>query len=125
MVALDAPEVDDALFTALAKGADQALKITDGDSTQSTLSGAYRLAQALSTVPGLLPADLILTGAQAIDDLDGMTSPLRKVRLRSRVQHQHTGDPQRLCTTISSRVEEPDKRYGRARQLAPGTDALF
>jgi len=76
VVALDAPEVDDALFTALAKGADQALKITDGDSAPSTLSGAYRLAQALSTVPGLLPVDLILTGAQAIDDLDGMTSPL-------------------------------------------------
>jgi len=76
VVALDAPEVDDALFTALAKGADQALKITDGNGTPSTLSGAYRLAQTLSTVPGLLPADLILTGAQAIDDLDGMTSPL-------------------------------------------------
>ncbi len=76
VVALDAPEVDDALFTALAKGADQALKITDGDGTPSTLSGAYRLAKALATVPGLLPADLILTGAQAIDDLDGMTAPL-------------------------------------------------
>jgi electron transfer flavoprotein beta subunit len=76
VVALDAPEVDDALFTALAKGADQVLKITDGESPPSALSGAYRLAQALSTVPGLLPADLILTGAQAIDDLDGMTAPL-------------------------------------------------
>jgi len=76
VVALDAAEVDEALFTALAKGADQALKIIDGGGTQSTLSGAYRLAQALSTFPGLLPADLILTGAQAIDDLDGMTAPL-------------------------------------------------
>ena len=27
-------------------------------------------------MPGLLPADLILTGCQAIDDLDGMTAPL-------------------------------------------------
>jgi electron transfer flavoprotein beta subunit len=76
VVALDAPEVDDALFTALAKGADQALKITDSGETLDTLSGAYRLAQALSTFPGLLPADLILTGAQAIDDLDGLTAPL-------------------------------------------------
>jgi electron transfer flavoprotein beta subunit len=76
VVALDAPEVDDALFTALAKGADQVLKITDSDETPDTLSGAYRLAQALSTFPGLLPADLILTGAQAIDDLDGLTAPL-------------------------------------------------
>ena len=76
VVALNAPEVDDALFTALAKGADQALKITDGEGTLDTLSGAYRMAQVLSTFSGLLPADLILTGAQAIDDLDGLTAPL-------------------------------------------------
>ena len=76
VVALDAPEVDDALFTALAKGADQAFKITDGQAVLSTRAGAYRLAQALATLPGLLPADLILTGAQANDDLDGLTAPL-------------------------------------------------
>ena len=76
VVALDAPEVDDALFTALAKGADQAYKITDGDGMLGTYAGAYRLAQMLSAIPGLLPADLILTGAQAIDDLDGLTAPL-------------------------------------------------
>jgi len=76
VVARDAPEVDDALFTALAKGADQAFKITDGSATLGTRAGAYRLAETLSSVPGLLPADLILTGAQAIDDLDGLTAPL-------------------------------------------------
>jgi electron transfer flavoprotein beta subunit len=76
VVALNAPEVDDALFTALAKGADQALKITDGENQSSTLNGARRLAQALSTVPTLRSADLILSGTQAIDDLDGMTAPL-------------------------------------------------
>ena len=76
VVALDAPEVDDALFTALAKGADQAFKITDGDGMLGTCAGAYRLVQTLFTIPGLLPADLILTGAQAIDDLDGLTAPL-------------------------------------------------
>lgn len=76
VVALDAPEVDDALFNALAKGADEALKITDGDGMIATSACAYRLAQTLSTTPGLLPADLILTGAQAIDDLNGLTAPL-------------------------------------------------
>jgi len=76
VVALDAPEVDDALYTALAKGADQVLKIQDGEGTLATRAGAHRLAQILSSVPGLLPADLILTGAQAIDDLDGLTAPL-------------------------------------------------
>jgi electron transfer flavoprotein beta subunit len=82
VVALDAPEVDDALFTALAKGADRALKIADGDAMLGTCAGAYRLAQTLSTIPGLLPADLILTGAQAIDDLDGLTAPLMSHMLR-------------------------------------------
>ncbi len=82
VVALDAPEVDDALFTALAKGADRALKIIDGDGALGTRAGAYRLAQVLSTLPGLLPADLILTGAQAIDDLDGLTAPLVSHLLR-------------------------------------------
>lgn len=76
VVALDAPEVDDALFTALAKGADRAAKVLGGDNMLSTRAGAYRLAQALFSIPDLLPADLILTGAQAIDDLDGLTAPL-------------------------------------------------
>ena len=82
VVASDAPEVDDALFTALAKGADQAFKITGGDGALGTRAGAYRLAQALSTIQDLLPADLILTGAQAIDDLDGLTAPLISHLLR-------------------------------------------
>jgi len=76
VVALGAPEVDDALFTALAKGADRALKINHEDATLGTRASAYCLAHALTTVPGLLPADLILTGAQANDDLDGLTAPL-------------------------------------------------
>jgi electron transfer flavoprotein beta subunit len=75
VVAMQAPEVDDALFTALAKGADRAVKVLDGGML-GTRAGAYRLAQALSSIPNLLPADLILTGAQAIDDLDGLTAPL-------------------------------------------------
>jgi electron transfer flavoprotein beta subunit len=76
VVSLDAPEVDDALFTALAKGADRAVKVLDGDGVLGTRASAHRLAQVLASVPGLLPADLILTGAQAIDDLDGLTAPL-------------------------------------------------
>jgi electron transfer flavoprotein beta subunit len=76
VVALEAPEVDDALFTALAKGADRAVKVLDGDGVHGTRAGAHRLAEALISAPGLLPADLILTGVQAIDDLDGLTAPL-------------------------------------------------
>lgn len=75
VVAPEAPEVDDALYTALAKGADRAVKIPLRPS-QSSRAVAAVLGKALPAVPGLLPADLILTGCQAIDDLDGMTAPL-------------------------------------------------
>ena len=75
VLALDAPEVDDSMFTALAKGADRALKVTDGDGAPSTLQGAYLFAGTISGEPGM-PADLILTGVQAIDDLDGLVAPV-------------------------------------------------
>ena len=76
VVALDAAEVDDALFTALAKGADQVFKVTGGDGALSTRAAARLLTDALSGIPGLLPADLILTGAQANDDLDVLMAPV-------------------------------------------------
>ena len=34
------------------------------------------LAATLPEIPGLLPADLVLSGCQAIDDLDGFMAPL-------------------------------------------------
>jgi electron transfer flavoprotein beta subunit len=74
-LALDAPEVDDALFTALAKGVDRAVKITGLEPGLTTRGGAQILAQVMATA-GLLPADLVLTGTQAIDDLDGSIAPL-------------------------------------------------
>jgi electron transfer flavoprotein beta subunit len=76
VLALDATEVDAALFTALAKGADRVLKITGADAPLSTRQAARIISQAIPRVPGLMPADLILTGVQAIDDLDGLIAPL-------------------------------------------------
>ena len=73
-MALDAPEVDDALYTALAKGADRALKVTDGDGARSTTRAGFVLAKTISCQAGGA-ADLILTGVQAIDDLDGLVAP--------------------------------------------------
>jgi electron transfer flavoprotein beta subunit len=73
-VAIDAPEIDDVLFTALAKGADRAVKITDVEEGLSTRAAASLLAQVLPKVPNLLPADLVLAGCQATDDLDGQTA---------------------------------------------------
>ncbi len=76
VLALDAPEVDDVLFTALAKGADRAVKICDSESGLSTRAAARVFAKAVSTVFGSSSGDMILTGVQAIDDLDGQLAPL-------------------------------------------------
>ncbi|MBZ5726114.1 MAG: electron transfer flavoprotein subunit beta [Acidobacteriia bacterium] len=76
VLALDAPEVDDALFTALAKGADRAIKIVGMDAGLSTRQAARVFSQTIAHEPGILPVDLILTGVQAIDDLDGLIAPL-------------------------------------------------
>jgi electron transfer flavoprotein beta subunit len=75
-IALDAPEVDDALFAALAKGVDRVVKIVEGPRGVSTNAAAKVFAEALRQIPGLMPADLILVGTQAIDDLDGLIAPL-------------------------------------------------
>lgn len=74
--ALDAPDVDDILYTALAKGADHVVKITDVPEGLTTLGAASVLAAVLPTIEGLLPADLVFTGCQAIDDLDGQIAPI-------------------------------------------------
>ena len=71
VVGLEAPEMDDTLFTALAKGADRALKVTGVELGLSSRVAAAILSQVVSTTVGLLPADLVLVGCQAIDDLDG------------------------------------------------------
>ncbi|MCX6637492.1 MAG: electron transfer flavoprotein subunit beta, partial [Acidobacteria bacterium] len=77
VLAVDAAEVDDALFTALAKGADRALKVDAGAASQlGTRALADLLAQVITDGHNLLPVDLILTGTQAIDDLDGLVAPL-------------------------------------------------
>ena len=73
VVALDMGDIDDALFTALAKGADSAVKIT-GDFTQRVSS--HTAARIYQTILKEMSYDLILTGVQAIDDLDGQTGAI-------------------------------------------------
>ena len=72
VIAPDAPDVDDALFTAAAKGADRLIKLT-GD-TESLNSHAF--ARAIAVIIKTEIPDLILTGVQAHDDLDGQVGPL-------------------------------------------------
>jgi electron transfer flavoprotein beta subunit len=75
-IAMEQPEIDDVLFTAMAKGVDRAVKITGIEKALTTRQAASLLSQMLPSVPNALPADVIITGCQAIDDLDGQAAPL-------------------------------------------------
>ncbi len=70
-VAFDAPEVDDMLFSALAKGADRVVKLTGAPESLAASVAAGLLAEFLGTAGLVGPDLLLLAGAQAIDDLQG------------------------------------------------------
>jgi electron transfer flavoprotein beta subunit len=65
-LALEAPEVDEVLFTSLAKGADRAVKVTGLEAAPGSAAAADVLAAVLPAVPDLMPVDLVLAGCQAI-----------------------------------------------------------
>ncbi|MBI4635576.1 MAG: electron transfer flavoprotein subunit beta/FixA family protein [Candidatus Rokubacteria bacterium] len=73
VIALDAGEVDETLFTCVAKGVDRAVKVR-GDFAPSVPSHAA--AAVLASVIRSMPHDLILTGVQAADDRDGQVGIL-------------------------------------------------
>jgi len=66
-------ELDRVLHSALAKGANKAAKIV-GDFEPPVDSRTQ--AQLLAEVIGDMEADLVLTGVQAVDDLDGQMAPM-------------------------------------------------
>lgn len=72
VVALDEPDVDQTLYTAVAKGADRAVKLTGaGEGWVGSHARAAVLAEWLRGQE----FDLVLTGVQAADDLDGQLAP--------------------------------------------------
>jgi electron transfer flavoprotein beta subunit len=73
ILAAEAEGVDDILFTAAAKGADRLIKLT-GDVGSGLNSHAA--ARALTELLKEIQPDLILTGVQAHNDLDGSVGPL-------------------------------------------------
>ena len=108
VIALDAPEVDDALFTAAAKGADRVIKVGGMDAGATTRQAARYFSQVIADGGGIMPVDLILTGVQAIDDLDGLVAPLVADELRMPYLGIITGislDPS--CTTVHAIKEFP------------------
>jgi electron transfer flavoprotein beta subunit len=87
VVALDAPEVEDALFTALAKGADRAVRITIPQADSGTTASTAVLTAFLSAAGPIAPDTLFLSGTQAIDDLEGELTP----RLAAALRLPHVG----------------------------------
>lgn len=71
-LALDTGSVDEMLATCLARGADRVVKVGSFDRPPDSHTAAKAFAAALRG----LPHDLVLTGVQAIDDLDGQVGPL-------------------------------------------------
>lgn len=78
VLTLDTGDVDETLFTATAKGADRVIKIT-GDFGAGLNNHA--IASVLDPVLRSVSFDFILTGTQAVDDLDGSIGPLLAARL--------------------------------------------
>ena len=76
-LALDGEGVDQLLYSALARGADRALKIATPDER----TDAPRMAAALAPVLREMAPDLVLTGVQAADDLHGQLAPILATNL--------------------------------------------
>ncbi len=76
-LALDTGAVDELLATCLARGADRVFKVGSFERQPDSHTAARIFATALRQ----LPHDLILTGVQAIDDLDGQVGPLLATEL--------------------------------------------
>ena len=105
VLAPDVEGVDDALYTALAKGADRAVKLVGlGEAPSSR-----QVAAALASVLPSLAFDLVLTGVQAADDLDGQVGML----LAGYLGLPHVG--------VVTGVElDPERNRARVRKEYPG-----
>ena len=73
VVAPDMEGVDDVLYTAAAKGADRVVKLTGH--FESGTFGSHALARVFANAVKTLRPELILTGVQAHNDLDGAVGP--------------------------------------------------
>lgn len=79
VITLDTGDVDETLFTAVANGADRIIKVR-GEGFAEGINN-HAAASVLQEALKDIPFDLILTGTQAVDDLDGSVGPLLAARL--------------------------------------------
>ncbi len=70
----DDPDIDQALYTAIAKGADAAVKL-DRSADDEAPADTHARAAAFAAYLRDNPADVVITGVQAPDDLDGQLPP--------------------------------------------------
>lgn len=77
-VGLDETDIDQGLYTAIAKGADKAVKLT-GDFEEGISS--HERAAILAEYLGGVEWDLVLMGVQSPEDLDGQAAALLAARL--------------------------------------------
>ncbi|MEN8173805.1 MAG: electron transfer flavoprotein subunit beta/FixA family protein, partial [Chloroflexota bacterium] len=73
VIAPDAEGVEDMLFTTAAKGSDRMIKLAGSDDEGAN---NHALARVFADTAKTYQPDLILTGVQANDDLDGPVGPL-------------------------------------------------
>ncbi len=76
-LAMDAEGIDQVLHSALARGADRAVKVAAGGEPATSRDAAPALAEAIKSIG----ADVVLTGVQAADDLFGQTAPFLAAEL--------------------------------------------
>lgn len=95
---VEAGDVDELLATCLARGADRVVKVGTFDQAPDSHTAAAAFAGALDSIPH----DLVLTGVQAVDDLDGQVGPLLATRRDlphlSVVTHIAVGDGAKTVT---------------------------
>lgn len=77
VLALDAADPDESLYTCIAKGADRAIKVQGDVEGLSSRQAAAVLAPVIRE----LQPTLVLTGVQAVDDLEGQLGPYLAARL--------------------------------------------
>lgn len=67
VLALERDETEKALFTALAKGADRAIRVSGVDENATSNTAAKAMCEVLADID----FDIVMTGVQAADDRDG------------------------------------------------------
>jgi electron transfer flavoprotein beta subunit len=111
VVTLDVPGCEDCLYSALAKGATKVIKVPYEGETVSTST----LAKIFEGVLSGMSYDLVLTGTQAIDDVDGEIGAL----LASRLNLPYIGVAIKILT------DEATSKLGVVKELGGGLHASF